>query len=57
MWITVKNRDDGKKMIINTDHIDVIYPELYFVFFTGEDNPLYIDELSMKNLLDKIENA
>ena len=44
-------------MIINTDHIDVIYPELYAIFFTGEDDPLYIDELSMKNLIDKIENA
>lgn len=44
-------------MIINTDHIDAIYPELYAIFFTGEDDPLYIDELSMKNLIDKIENA
>lgn len=57
MWIAIKNRDDEKKMIINTDHIDVIYQELYAIFFTGEDDPLYIDELSMKNLIDKIENA
>lgn len=41
-----KNRDDGKKMIINTDHVDAIYPELYAISFTGEDDPLYIDEKS-----------
>lgn len=46
MWIAIKNRDDGKKMIINTDHIDAIYPELYTIFFTGKDDPLYIDEKS-----------